>query len=262
MLDITPTSLPTISLLAIASCMLVLWLVSIVIKDVSIIDAFWGTAFVLVSWIGLVVGHGVYFRKILLVLLVSIWGIRLSIYLFFRNHGKPEDYRYAAMRKRDPNFTITSLYKVFGVQGLVVMLLSPPLWKVLQTHEPTTITVFDIVGTLVWLFGFLFESIGDYHLSQFKKDKNNAGKLMNKGLWRYTRHPNYFGDAVQWWGYGIIALSIPGAWWTLYSPALMTYVLVRVTGASLLEKKLAKTKPEWSKYMETTNTFIPWFPSE
>jgi steroid 5-alpha reductase family enzyme len=258
-MDPITLSLPTLIVLSLSVCMFTLWVLSVFIKDVSIIDAFWGTAFVIVCWLGIITEE-YHFRKVLITLLVSIWGIRLSLYLFIRNHGKPEDYRYAAMRKNSPSFTFTSLFYVFGLQGFVAFMLSAPLIMILQNTEPKSVTVFDVTGTIIWLIGFLFEAIGDLQLRNFINDKRNAGKLMRSGLWRYTRHPNYFGDAVQWWGYGVIAQSIPSSWWTLYSPALMTFLLVRVTGAKLLEKKLSKSKPGYSEYVATTNSFFPWFP--
>ncbi|KAL0478336.1 phospholipid methyltransferase [Acrasis kona] len=242
------------SVVAIVVCLLTLWLYSVFVKDVSIIDSFWGTCFVITCWIGVFCGEGSLERRIFITTLVTIWGLRLSIHLLVRNHGQEEDYRYQSMRQRIPYFRFTSLFVVFGLQGFLAIIISAPLYNQLssKTSVPTST---DVIGLMVWIFGFVFEAIGDYQLTAFKSDKKNKGKLLTTGVWKYTRHPNYFGDAMQWWAYYIT--SLPGGWWTIFSPALMTFLLLKISGVSLLEQKMSKSKPGYEQYQKNTGAFLP-----
>ncbi len=238
-----------------------LWLLSLALKNASIVDIFWGLGFVVVAWICYFHAPGFAPRKILLTTLVTIWGLRLSVYLFFRNHGKGEDYRYQSLRKRiGKNFPLVSLFVVFVFQGVLIWLISLPIQAAAASPFPDKFTTFDILGTFFWTVGLIFEAVGDWELARFKSDPNNQGKVMDRGLWKYTRHPNYFGDALLWWGIFCIALSVPNGWWTVMSPIVMTTLLMKISGVALLEKTLKKTKPQYAEYVRRTNAFLPWFP--
>ena len=240
-----------------------LWLLSLALKNASIVDIFWGLGFVVVAWICYFHAPGFEPRKTLITTLVTIWGLRLSIYLFFRNHGKGEDYRYQSLRARiGKNFPIISLFVVFIFQGLLIWLISLPIQAASTSPLPNEFTLFDVAGALFWIVGIIFEGFGDWQLAQFKSDPNTKGQVMDRGLWKYTRHPNYFGDALLWWGIFCIALSVPNGWWTIISPIVMTTLLMKISGVALLEKTLAKTKPQYTEYVRRTNAFLPWFPKD
>src|ERR1044071_1784082 len=182
--------------------MVLLWLYSLAKKDASIVDSFWGPGFALIAWVSLVLTAGFQPRKLLVVALVTVWGLRLGVHIFTRNHGKGEDYRYQAMRRQyGDRFPLVSLFTVFGFQGLLMWFISMPLQIAQVFATPDRLTLFDYLGAAVWAIGFGFEAVGDHQLKRFKADANNKGKVMNTGLWRYTRHPNSFGDATLWWGY-------------------------------------------------------------
>lgn len=249
-----------LGLAAIIGAMLLLWLLSLLLKNSSIVDIFWGLGFVIVNWIYFTLTpDGFISRKLLIGLLVSMWGLRLSTHIFLRNLGKPEDYRYQKWRKENGSqWWWKSFFQVFLLQGLLLWIISAPLLAAQFTSQPEHLTWSDFVGVIVWLVGFYFEAMGDYQLSQFLSKPENKGKIMNKGVWRYTRHPNYFGDSAQWWGYYLIAASA-GGWWTIFSPIMMTFLLVRVSGVALLEKTM-ETRPGYKEYAEKTSAFIPWFP--
>jgi steroid 5-alpha reductase family enzyme len=238
-----------------------LWIYSVRITNVSIVDLFWGPGFVLQVWVYFWrTDDGYLPRKLLTATLVTIWGLRLCYYLFRRNRGKPEDFRYQAFRQKygPERYWWVSFFQVFVLQGVLMVIIGAPLLLAQSSPTPDSITAMDILGVLMWTVGFFFEVVGDAQLAAFKANPENKGKLLDTGLWRYTRHPNYFGDAAAWWGYYLIALSGGGAW-TIYSPIIMTLLLVKVSGVGLLEKTLAKTKPGYKEYMETTSAFIPWF---
>ncbi len=241
--------------------MVLLWLVSLWLKNSSIVDIFWGTGFVIFAWVAfLLTPQGFITRKLLLCVLVSLWGLRLSLHLLFRNWGKPEDFRYQAWRRQaGSSWWWRSLFKVFLLQGLLLWVIAAPLLTAQVSPLPAHLTWLDILAIPVWLVGFTFEALGDWQLSRFKADPANRGRLLNTGAWRYTRHPNYFGDATQWWAFYLLALSV-GGWWTIFSPLIMTGLLLRVSGVTLLERTLKDTKPGYQEYTETTSAFIPWFP--
>ena len=242
--------------------MILLWLLSLVLKNSSIVDIFWGSGFVIFAWVAFfLTPDGFLPRKLLLVILVTIWGLRLSIYILSRNWGKPEDFRYQAWRKQHGrNWWWYSLFQVFLLQGLLLLIIAAPLLAAQYNPNPDHLTVLDIIAIPLWIIGFIFEAFGDLQLRKFKADPSNKGKVMDQGLWRYTRHPNYFGDATQWWAYYLIAASA-GGWWTIFSPILMTTLLLRVSGVKLLEKTL-DTRPGYKEYSERTSEFIPWFPKK
>ncbi|WP_205690808.1 DUF1295 domain-containing protein [Cellulophaga sp. BC115SP] len=239
-------------------CLTLLWLWSLRIKDSSIIDSFWGMGFVILAWLwyGLLPDSNP--RALVLCVLVSIWGIRLSTHIAVRNHGKGEDYRYQAFREaHGDKYWWRSYFRVYLLQGILLWLISLPLF--FTQHTPFTgWTWVDALGGIVWLAGFVFEALGDWQLAQFKANPQNKGKVFDSGLWQYTRHPNYFGDAVLWWGYFGFAVAA-GAGWTVLSPLLMTFLLMKVSGVALLEERLVETKPQYLDYMSQTPAFFPKF---
>lgn len=239
-------------------CMTFLWLLSVRLKDASIVDIFWGTGFVIANGVYFILADGYPTRKVILLVLVTVWGLRLTIHLGRRNLGKGEDYRYQAFRKRwGAKYWWVSFFQTFLLQGTLMWLISIPLLVGQFVPVPANLTIFDILGILIWTVGFLFESIGDWQLTRFKADPLNKGKVLDSGLWRYTRHPNYFGDAVVWWGYFCIALAVPWGILSFYGPLLMTIFLVRVSGVAMLERSLKKTKPEYADYIARTSAFFP-----
>ncbi|MEZ4672077.1 MAG: DUF1295 domain-containing protein [Anaerolineae bacterium] len=249
-------------LLAIFIYMTVQWLVSLPLKNASIVDIFWGPGFALASWVYYFTSPDGYNpRKLLVVILVTIWGLRLGWHIARRNIGHGEDYRYAAWRKSyGAVWWWRSYLNVFVLQGVLMWIISTPLMVAQYQAEPAAFTLLDCLGIIIWLIGFVFEAGGDWQLTRFKADPANKGKVMRTGFWRYTRHPNYFGDALLWWGYFGIALAVPGGFLTVFAPALMTLMLMRVSGVALLEKNLTKTKPEYADYIASTNAFFPGLP--
>jgi steroid 5-alpha reductase family enzyme len=246
---------------AILGFMLLLWAISLLIKNSSIVDIFWGFGFVASTWLYFFLSpEGVFIRKIILLALVTIWGMRLTLHILLRNWKKPEDFRYQKWRKESGNsWWIRSLFKVFLLQGLLMWIISAPLLAAQYFRTNTSLIWLDYLAILIWLIGFYFETMGDAQLSQFRANPENKGKLLNTGVWHYTRHPNYFGDSAQWWAFYFLALAA-GGWWAFFSPILMTLFLIKVSGVALLEKTLADTKPGYREYMANTSSFIPWFP--
>lgn len=249
-----------IGLAVILGCMTVLWLLSLYLKNASIVDIFWGTGFVIVNWVYLALSpEGFLPRQLLIGILVTIWGLRLSIHILSRNWGKPEDFRYRKWREENGSrWWWKSFLQVFFLQGLLMWIISAPLLTAQHGSLPDRLTVIDAVAVIFWAFGFFFESVGDWQLVRFKADPANKGKVLDSGVWRYTRHPNYFGDATQWWGFYLIG-ACAGGWWTIFSPVIMTLLLLRVSGVALLEKTL-ETRPGYKEYIRRTSAFIPWPP--
>jgi len=247
-------------LAVILALMLLLWLLSLKIKNASIVDIFWGAGFVALAWLYFALTpEGFLPRKLLLTALVTVWGLRLSLHIFRRNHGQPEDFRYQKWRRENgAAWWWKSFFQVFLLQGVLLWIISAPLLAAQQPALPARLTILDVLGALVWLVGFFFEAAGDAQLARFKADPANKGRVLDTGVWRYTRHPNYFGDAAQWWGYFLIAAAA-GGWWAVFSPALMTFLLLRVSGVAMLEKTMS-AKPGYREYMRRTSAFIPWFP--
>lgn len=252
-----------VTAVAVAASMILMWALSLALRDASIVDIFWGAGFVIIALVSYFFTEGFSGRKILILALVAVWGLRLALHIFFRNRGKGEDHRYQAMRRRHGSrFWIVSLYTVFAFQGVLMWVISLPIQIAQVSKTPDRFTLFDYLGVAVWTVGFFFESVGDWQLKRFKSDPANKGKVMDRGLWAYTRHPNYFGDATIWWGYFLIALSADLGVWTLASPLIMTFLLMKVSGVALLEKSLAKTKPEYQDYVRRTSAFFPWPPKK
>lgn len=255
-------SVYVIGLAVILGLMTLLWLVSLMMKNSSIVDIFWGTGFVIVNWIYYALTpEGYMVRKLLIGILVTIWGLRLSIYILYRNWGKQEDFRYQKWRgEAGSKWWWQSFFRVFLLQGILLWAISAPLLAAQRGTAPTSLTIFDYLGIGIWLIGFYFEAMGDLQLAMFRSNPNNKGKVLDTGVWHYTRHPNYFGNSAQWWGYYLIATA-SGGWWTIFSPILMTLFLLRVSGVALLEKTLG-TRPGYKEYIERTSPFIPWFPKK
>lgn len=247
--------------LAVAILMMGVWLLSVLLKDASIVDIVWGLGFVIVAWTVRMQADTNTTRQWLLVLLVTIWGLRLAGYLAWRNIGKGEDYRYRAMRKRwGRRFPLISLVTVFALQGVLMWVVSLPV-QLGQVPDGDQVGVLAVIGVVLWAIGLFFEASGDFQLARFKADPANAGKVMDRGVWRYTRHPNYFGDACAWWGIGLIGLEAGNPAWArvlcVVGPVVMTALLLKVSGVALLERSLRKRKPEYEEYARRTSAFIP-----
>lgn len=245
------------SAVGIAALMVTTWIVSVVMTNASIVDIVWGAGFVLTAWISRIVGDGDELRQWLLTILTTIWGSRLAVYLLWRNSGHGEDFRYRAMRKRwGPRFSWISLVTVFCLQGVLMWIVSLPV-QLGQTDATPRVGVLAWVGVAVFAVGLFFEVVGDAQLARFKSDETNAGKVMNSGLWRYTRHPNYFGDACVWWGLSLVAAETGSAAWGLIGAVVMTVLLRRVSGVTLLEKSLKKRREGYDEYIRRTSPFLP-----
>lgn len=244
--------------------MTVVWLISVRIKNASIVDMVWGFVFVVAAVTYFALGDKGYdTRKWLVLILTVIWGMRLSLYLTVRNWGKEEDFRYQRFREHygAERYWWFSFFQVFLLQGSILWVVSLPL-AVAQFHDtPAYLTVFDVLGVIVWGIGVFFEAVGDWQLARFKSNPENKGKVMNTGLWRYTRHPNYFGDSMVWWGLFLLAVSTPWGILTIISPILMTYLLLRVSGVRMLERTL-KQKPGYEEYIRRTSAFFPMPPKK
>jgi steroid 5-alpha reductase family enzyme len=251
-----------LTLAAIMSMMTLLWLISIKIKNVSIVDLFWGFGFVVANAVYFISTEGYPTRKLILLAMVSIWGLRLSIYLAWRNIGKDEDFRYQKFRNDfgENRYWWYSFFSVFLLQGVLMWLISAPLLGA-QFYAGNELGILDFIGVAIWIIGFSFEAGGDYQLARFKANPANKDKVMNTGFWRYTRHPNYFGDAAVWFGNGLICLSA-GSYWPVLGTILMTALIIKVSGVALLEKTLKTTKPGYQEYVQKTSAFIPWFPRD
>lgn len=260
-----PTLLLT-NLAVILGCMVLLWLISLPLRNASIVDIFWGPGFAVVSLVTLLLVEDAGPRQWLLAAITSAWGLRLGIYLALRNIGHGEDPRYAAWRQRvtdaGGNYAVVSLPRVFVLQGVLIVFVSLPVQVGQLAPGGDTLGPLAYLGALAWLTGFLFEAIGDWQLRRFKAEPANRGKVMDRGLWRYTRHPNYFGNACLWWGIWLVACDGPGAVWTLVGPLLMTFFLLKVSGVSLLEKSLVETKPGYADYIRRTSAFLPRPPKD
>lgn len=246
----------------IMSMMTSLWLISIKIRNVSIVDLFWGFGFVVAGAIYFIFSEGLETRKILLMTLVAIWGLRLSIYLAWRNIGKGEDFRYQKFRKDygEHRYWWISFFQTFLLQGILMWLISAPLLGA-QFYPDVSLGILDYIGVAIWIIGFTFEAGGDLQLARFKANPYNKGKVLDTGFWHYTRHPNYFGDAAVWFGYALICLSA-GSYIPVLGSVLMTALIIKVSGVAILEKSLNTTKPGYQEYVRKTSVFIPWFPKK
>lgn len=240
--------------------MTLLWIISVVVKNVSIVDLYWGFGFVLSANVYFFCTDGMGWRKLLLLLLTTIWGLRLSIYLAWRNIGKGEDFRYKEFRRNyGKSYWWISFFQTFLLQGILMWLISVPLLGAQYSNADSTFTLFDLAGICIWTIGFAFEAGGDYQLAKFKSNPVNKGKVLDTGFWHYTRHPNYFGDAAVWWGYALLSMA-SGSFVPVIGSILMTALIIKVSGVALLEKSLKQDKPEYNLYVRRTSSFLPWFP--
>lgn len=247
-----------------------LWLVSLKLRDASIVDIFWGLGFVITAWLTRLQLEAPSETSIILPIAATLWGLRLSLYLGKRNlapgHGqKPqEDKRYAAMRaKRPDTFARWSLFAIFWFQGVLCLIVALPLvvgqWAPRPAELPAQHPL-ELIGFAIFLTGLTIQAIADQQLARFKRDPASQGQVMDQGLWRYSRHPNYFGEALLWWGVYIIVLPIPDARWTVIGPLLITVLLLKVSGVALLEKTIVDRRPNYADYIKRTSAFIPWPP--
>jgi steroid 5-alpha reductase family enzyme len=245
----------------IAAYMVVVWALSLPLRDASIADVFWGPGFAFVAIVSASVSPPSA-RATLLVVLTSAWGLRLALHIGTRwRKKKEEDRRYQAMRANwGDRFPVVSLFSVFLLQGALLWAVSLPVQAGAALGAERPLGLLDLAGVVVFAVGLAFEAVGDAQLSRFLSDPASRGRVMESGLWRYTRHPNYFGDALVWWGLGFVGAA-SGAWWCLVGPALMTFLLVRVSGVSLLEKDIAGRRPEYVAYIRRTSPFLPLPPA-
>ncbi|MFN2166177.1 MAG: DUF1295 domain-containing protein [Anaerolineae bacterium] len=231
------------------------WLVHIPLRNAGVADSFWALLFMAMGAVYLMTAPEVGDRSYLVFFLVTLWGARLSAFITRRNWGQAEDRRYAAMRAdHEPRFWWKSLYLVFGLQAILAWILSLSLYAAIVS--PVPLGWLDYLALGVWLLGLFFEAVGDQQLADFKARSYNRDRVMDQGLWRYTRHPNYFGEACIWYGFYLFALAA-GGWWAIVSPVLMTWLLLRVSGVLLLEKDITERRPAYRDYIARTNAFIP-----
>lgn len=244
-------SLPAIAVLAAAA-----WAVCTMRRNVGLVDIFWSLFFLLAAGLYAIAATPAGPRTALVLVLVAAWAVRLAAYLAARNWNAPEDHRYQAIRSRNqPHFEWKSLYLVFGLQGLLAWIISAPLAMAVAAQAP--LGPLDWAGALLALFGIVFESVADAQLARFRRDPASAGRVLDSGLWRWSRHPNYFGESCVWWGFYLLAVAGGGAW-TVFSPVLMTLMLLRVSGVTLLEKDIGERRPAYRDYIARTSAFVPW----
>jgi steroid 5-alpha reductase family enzyme len=237
-----------------------LWFVlSVIKKRNDVADVAWGLGFVLLAWTSLSLSYPSDSRDVLVNILVSIWGLRLAWHIHGRNTGKAEDYRYLAWRKAWGNwFYVRSYFQVYLLQGFFLFLIALPV-LIIHQGQPTDLGWIDFLGIAIWALGFFFEVIGDAQLARFMKNPANKGKLMQQGLWAYTRHPNYFGEVALWWGIWLLSVSVAGSWFAIIGPATITYLILQVSGIPMLEKKMAE-HPDFAAYKSRVSAFFPWPP--
>jgi steroid 5-alpha reductase family enzyme len=246
-----------IGLAAVVGLFTLLWLASLALKNSSIVDMWWGPGILLIGLTYALTTGGDSRRARLVVALVAIWAIRLAWHIGERNIGHGEDFRYATWRReRGPSWWWFSYFKVFLLQAVIAWIVATPLYYAISAPSPAALTAWDVAGLALFAIGLIFEAAGDAQLRRFKSDPANRGRVLDTGLWRYTRHPNYFGEAVLWWGLGLFSVAA-GHPIGVIGPAIMTYLLLRVSGVALLEKSLRETKPEYASYVARTSAFVP-----
>lgn len=244
----------------VALLMLLVWLGSVFLENVSIIDLFWGPAVAVAGTVYWLWADAPGTRGTLILVLVWLWALRLGIYLTSRNAGKPEDRRYADMRRRhDPGFWLKSLVLVFALQAVLAWIISLPLFGAMHGDAPLGLV--DYLGAAVFLFGLTWESLADLQLARFLRNRTSKDAVLDTGVWRYSRHPNYFGEFALWWGLWLIAAA-GGAWWTIISPLLLSFLLLKVSGVAMLEKDIAERRPAYRDYIRKTSAFFPRLPSD
>ena len=232
---------------------ILLWLLSLRLEDASIVDVFWAPGFAAVAWATAVTGP----RAWLVLTLVTIWALRLGLHIYLRHRG--EDPRYAALRaKAGARWWWQSLFQVFLLHSALIWIISAPLQVAVAAATP--LNLFDAAGAAIAACGLIVEALADRQLTRFRAQPANAGKVMDRGLWAWSRHPNYFGDALMWWGFFVIGMAAAPHWWLAVSPVLMTLLLLRVYGVSLLEETIAQRRPAYADYIRRTSAFVPWPP--
>jgi steroid 5-alpha reductase family enzyme len=240
---------------AVALAALAAWAYSAVRRNVGIVDSLWSLMILATLAVYLLAADAAGPRAALLLVLLTVWALRLSVHITVRNHGQPEDHRYQAIRRNnEPHFWLKSVYIVFGLQAVLAWFIAMP--AVAAAAAPAPLGWLDALAVAAWLAGMFFEVVGDWQLMRFQRDRDSRGQVLDTGLWRYTRHPNYFGEALLWWGIYLLAVAA-GAWWTLASPLLMTLLLLRVSGVALLEKDIAERRPAYRDYVRRTSAFLP-----
>jgi len=242
--------------LVICLYMTIVFILALMRKDNSIVDVAWGLGFIMIAIYSIIQSGEVDLRKMIVSLLVLLWGMRLSFHILVRNSGKGEDFRYKAWRSTWKYFVLRSFFQIFMLQGLFMLVISAPVWFI-NFSSGGPLGPWDSAGLLVFGAGFLFEVIADYQLVDFKKNPENKGKIITTGLWAVSRHPNYFGEALVWWGISLYALSFPHGWYTLISPVVITLLLRFVSGVPMLEKKY-EGHPDWPDYKAKTAAFVPF----
>lgn len=252
------------AVLVVAGFMTLWYLASLILKDASIVDIAWGLGFVVLSWVFFVANTNPDAGHTVLTFLVSLWGVRLATHIYRRKHGAPEDWRYAKWRKDwGKNFFWRSFFQIFMLQGVLMLIIASPVW-IAAANDTFELSVALYLGALTWCIGFFFEAVGDSQLTNFikeKKTRKNGPQVMTRGLWSYTRHPNYFGEVTQWWGIFIIVCTLNYGWLAVMSPLAITYLLLKVSGITLLEKKYEGDK-EFKAYKLRTSAFFPLPPKK
>jgi steroid 5-alpha reductase family enzyme len=234
----------------------VLWLISIRIRDASIADIWWGPGFAVIAWIAAPSTSLELTRYTLVIAVMTLWAVRLASFMARRNLGHGEDRRYQAMRGDSPHFWWVSLFKVFILQGALQVIVSLPVFA--AAHADAPLGPWDLVGIAIAIAGITTEALADHQLTRFKSNPSNQGKVMDQGLWGYSRHPNYFGNALLWMGMGIVGIAAGGPWWSLAGPALMVFLLLKVSGVSMLEATITERRPAYRQYMNEVSAFVPW----
>lgn len=241
--------------------MTVWFVIALLKKRNDVADVAWGLGFPLMAWVTYALApHAMAGTRVALLVnvLVTIWGLRLALHIYRRNHGKPEDYRYAQWRREWGKwFVLRSYAQVYLLQGALLYCIALPV-LINNVHATYSFGILHYVGLALWVIGFLFESTADRQLRAFVRDENNKGKIMRSGLWKYSRHPNYFGEVTQWWGIGLLTLWTAGGW-SIVGPLTITCLILFVSGVPLLEKKMAQ-KPEFAEYKKRTSVLVPWWP--
>ncbi|HXC57349.1 MAG TPA: DUF1295 domain-containing protein [Rhizomicrobium sp.] len=247
-----------LSLALVLAAATALWLASLRLRDASIVDIFWAPGFALMAWTAAgVTQHALSARAVLVLALVSLWAARLGLHIVLRHAG--EDRRYAAMRAaHGRRWWWWSLFQVFLLQAVLIWLISWPLRMAAASQAP--LDALDMAGAVLASAGLLLEAVADWQLTRFRRLAGNAGKVMDRGLWSWSRHPNYFGDAVLWWGFFLLGVGAVPAWWLVASPLAMTLLLLRVSGVSLLEETIVARRPDYADYIRRTSAFVPWPP--
>jgi steroid 5-alpha reductase family enzyme len=240
------------------------WAISVGAKNVSIVDVAWGPSFLVGALVAYANGAAPDGRRVMVLAMVAIWALRLSWHIGRRNIGKPEDHRYAAWREKygPQRYWWFSLFQVFWLQAVLAWIVAVPVFAAMTSPTPSFPFVLDVLGLIVWAAGFGWEVVGDAQLARFKADPDSRGKVMDQGLWGWTRHPNYFGEAVLWYGFGFVALWTQWWWAALVGPGVVTFLLLRVSGVAMLDRTMPSRRPGYAEYMQRVPAFWPRRPAQ